>query len=404
MDIVFAQMVRWLLPLVEVALALPVIYLCALSVGALTHTLRRRTIAKEEGLHHRFAILIPAHNESAVITKLLDSLLSLEYPATYYSIHVVADNCTDDTALLARRYTGVAVYERTECNHRGKGYALNWLFAQLGRLQASYDAYVIFDADSVVDPRFLVALNSAILAGARALQGRYTVLNPTDSTTTALRWIALALKNHVRQMGRFALGASATLTGNGMCFLKDVLDGNPWQAFSITEDDEYYLTLVRNGERIWYIPDAVVQAVMPQTFADMRSQEIRWSGATLRAKVQTMLGLVALGIRNTDFVRFEAAIEWLLPPLSFLVGWCVLVLAASVFVGSWLGLYFGLVLAAGISCYVATAFYLLRPPRAIYWALIQAPRFMLWKMWVLFVVRPLERHAGEWIRTNRGTQ
>src|SRR5205085_8146950 len=112
-----------------------------------------------------------------------------------------------------------------------------------------------------------------------ALQGCYTVLNPTESPSTALRWIALSLNCHVRPLGRSSLGGSSTLTGNGMCFTRALLMRCPWQAFSLTEDYEYYLTLVEHGERVRYVPDAVVRATMPTTFSQMRTQDVRWESA-----------------------------------------------------------------------------------------------------------------------------
>ena len=156
---------------------------------------------------------------------------------------------------------------------------MKWLLQQLKQDQLKYDAYVIIDADSVVETTFLLAMNKELIQGGKALQGYYTVLNVTGSPSTALRWIALSLMNYVRPLGRDAFGASSTLMGNGMCFSHDLLEQYPWQAFSVTEDYQYYLTLVEHSERIRYVPDAIVRSVMPTTFAQMRTQDIRWESS-----------------------------------------------------------------------------------------------------------------------------
>jgi cellulose synthase/poly-beta-1,6-N-acetylglucosamine synthase-like glycosyltransferase len=99
--------------------------------------------------------------------------------------------------------------------------------------------------------------------GVQALQACYTVLNITESSSTALCWVALTLMNHVRPLGRNGLWGSSTLNGNGMCLTHDLLQRHPWQAFSLAEDYEYYLTLIEHGERVRYVPEAVVRSQMP---------------------------------------------------------------------------------------------------------------------------------------------
>ena len=397
------QILSWLILGVVGLLALPVLYLCIVSIAATLDTKRRKqkTVAYPPP-RAKFAILIPAHDELAVLGTLLDNLAGLHYPKNLYSVHVVADNCTDTTADLARSRTGVNVHERFDKDKRGKGYALNWLLGQLKNARLKFDAYVILDADSVVDPSFLLAMNRELLQGARALQGRYTVLNATESPSAALRWIALSLMNHVRQLGRNGIGGSSALAGNGMCFSYDLLEEHPWRAFSLIEDYEYYLELVEHGERIVYVPDAVVSAIMPTTLAQMQTQEIRWSGSGASQPVrQTVWMLFRSGARNADFVRLEAIAEILTPPLSFLLTWCLLALIGSLLLGSLAGAYISLILTAGVFYYIGTGIYLLRPPRKVYMALLHAPRFVLWKLWVLLVLKRRKKNTGEWIRTSR---
>src|SRR5262249_35179285 len=124
----------------------------------------------------RFAVLVPAHDEELLIRRVVGSVQAIDYPPELYTLHVIADNCTDRTAELARGM-GAVVHERHDLEHRGKGYALRWLFGQLLADPASGDAFVIVDADSLVNRGFLRALDRRLRAGAVAIQAYDTVLN-----------------------------------------------------------------------------------------------------------------------------------------------------------------------------------------------------------------------------------
>lgn len=422
------QLMRWFLFSAEVLIAAPILYLCILSIcaiwrcrGGVGYTCgqgsdtpveadsscpspiyRPLRVYKQSEKRPSFAILLPAHNEEIMLCTLLQSLSQLTYPKDCYTVCVVADNCTDSTAELARAAGRVRVYERFNQSERGKGYALNWLLQRLEEDELVYDAYLVLDADSIVVPTFLQSMERELAKGAQALQACNTVLNTSDSPSTALRWVALTLINHVRPLGRNALGASSTLTGNGMCLSRALLTRYPWRAFSVAEDYQYYLMLIEQGERVYYVPDAVVRSHMPTTFAQMRTQDLRWEGSdTAQTKWHSVLRLLRVGIRCHDFVRIEAVVELLTPPLSFLVGSSLLTCAAALLLGSLPSLLLSLILISGLTCYISTALYLLRPPHSVYRAFLHAPGFMIWKLWVYLVLSRSKKHAGQWIRTSR---
>ncbi len=408
------QILTWLFISAEILLALPILYLCVLSVAAVFSERRRkavqassiRSMAATPASHADFAILVPAYNEEIVIRTLLESLSALNYLPDRYTVYVVADNCNDRTAALAREYdcehNRVHVYERVDLVQRGKGYALNWLLQKLAEDKLQHDAYIILDADSVVEPTFLLSMNRELLRGGQALQACNTVLNVTESPGTALRWIALTLVNHVRSLGRTRLGGSSTLNGNGMCLSHALLSRYPWQAFGQAEDYQYYLTIVEHGERVIYVPDAVVRSQMPATFAQMRTQDIRWeSSSGNQSTWHAVATLLKAGLKHRDFVRIEAVAELLTLPLSLLVSWCLLTFVFSFFIWHWLGLLISTLLVGGLLFYIGTAFYLLRPPQAVYKALLHAPGFVMWKLWVYFVLKRSRKHANEWVRTSR---
>jgi len=404
------QTLRWLLLAVEIALAVPVAYLVVVTTAALlaAHRPARMPHAAEPlagvapARLPRIAVLVPAHDEELLIGRLLESLARLTYPRARRDVYVVADNCADRTAEIVRATGWANVYERHDTARRGKGYALQDLLRHLEAAGNIYDAYVIVDADAVVDVRYLDHLAAAILRGARALQGQNTVLNTLDAPSTVLRWLALTLMNHVRPLGRNGLGASATLTGNGMCLTRDLLLAHPWQAHGATEDYQYYLTLVMAGERVRYVPEAVVRSEMPITFAQMRTQDVRWeSRAPEQRRAGAAWALLAGALRHRDPVRLDALLELIVPPLSPLVAAVLACAVAGALLRAPLTFAGGALLCASVAYYVGSALYLLRPPPAAYRALLHAPRFIAWKLWVLLALRRKHSRSGAWVRTTR---
>ena len=216
----------------------------------------------------------------------LESLAAQDFPAERREVVVIADNCSDATAALARAH-GAVVMERVNQDERGKGYALQWALEQLLARPRPADAFVIVDADTCAAPDFLEKMAARLAAqtdarGFCALQGRYGVLNAGDGWRAALMAAAFDLFNHVKPLGRDRLGLGVGLKGNGMAFTRALLQAAPWRGDSVTEDIDYALDLVRrHGVRVGYAPEAVVRAQMPTTAGQAATQRARWrAGAT----------------------------------------------------------------------------------------------------------------------------
>jgi len=398
-------LLRWVVLAAELALALPIIYLSAITIAALATDMRRRrrmSVARSLPTPTpTFAFLVPAHNEETLLGTLLASLTRQEYPHDRYAVCVVADNCSDDTATVART-AGAQVFERRDTTRRGKGYALSWILAQLDARGMCYDAYVVIDADSVVAPDFLRAMAAELARGARACQANNTVLNTLEAPSAALRWLAMTLMNHVRPLGRNGIGGSSNLSGNGMCLSRGLLERYPWRAFGLVEDYQYYLDIVAHGERVRYVPEAVVRSHMPTSFRQMRTQDVRWeSGSPEASPARVALRLLRAGLRTRSVTPIDAAAELLVPPLSTLLAALLATLAAVAVIGAPIERGLALGLVAGFSLYIGSAFWMLRPGRAIYRALLYAPGYMAWKLWVQLVLRRSKRHTAEWVRTTR---
>jgi hypothetical protein len=187
-----------------------------------------------------------------------------------------------------------------------------------------------------------------------------------------------------------------------MCLTHALLDRQPWRAHGVAEDYEYYLELVLQGERVRYVPEAVVRSHMPTSFAQLQTQDIRWESGTPGISPWNIAWrLLWHGLRARDLVRLEAVAELMTPPLSSLMAASTLTLAAALLLHSPGAIVFGMILLGAIAAYCASALYLLRPPRAMYRMLAYAPLYVARKLWVRLVLRRRRAYAGQWVRTAR---
>jgi 1,2-diacylglycerol 3-beta-glucosyltransferase len=386
--------------IVEAGLAVISLYLLVLAAASL---FARRKRCEELTRHHRFAIMIPAHNEELLLGSLIHSLKRVAYPVELYDIHVVADNCSDTTADVAR---GLAanVHERFDLARPGKGHALNWLAGRLlahSDAKGQYDAFVVLDADSVVSPNFLAEMNFELCAGSQLVQGLNDISNPVESWTTSLRYIAFCLICYLRPLGRSALGLSAGLRGNGMCLTRAVVERFRWDPSSPAEDHEFHMRLLQAGLTVAFAPAAHVYSQMPSSLHAARSQNIRWERGKIEVMSRYSPRLLAQGIRTGNWSMIDGALEPLVPPFSLAFGLAFGLLGASLLLG-WLP-------AIGLGLFIvgAQVLYTLRglaimPVRSarLYLALAYAPWFIAWKTGV-YVAVAFGAGKGQWVRTAR---
>lgn len=395
-----AMLATAVLTLAWAPLACAVGYLLLLTVAA-----ARRSdplpAARDERI---FRIIVPAHDEELVLAPVLRRLLALDYPRSRFEVVVVADNCTDRTAEVARS-CGARVFERSDPTARGKGHALAHAFAALKH--EVFDAYVVLDADTLAGPQLLQVFNRYISAGKRVIQAHYDVHDPFSNRRTALMYVALRIFHYVRPLGRRALGCSATLTGNGMCFRKDVIDRQPWNAFSITEDLEYTSQLIHQGERIAFAPEAPIWAQMPTTRSQASSQRQRWEGGRFQLARRDGLRSLLLGLRRRDLRLIDWAMDLLIPPLAALVlatgagtslaiGAALLLTTPMLIAVMWAWIN----LIGAVAVFVVAALIVGRVPRPAYVALLHAPGYVLWKLW-MYLVMATRRAPRTWVRTER---
>lgn len=385
----------------------------------------QKMVQRETSRFH-FLILVPAHDEERLLPDLLANLKKLDYPKDLFRVHVVADNCTDQTVKVVQQ-TYAQVHIRTDRQHLGKGYALNWLMEQLKQAGEPYDAIVFLDADSIVSPNFLQVMSAHLEHGDRAIQAHYAVRNPEESWTGSLRYAALAVLHFLRPQGRMALGTSAGLKGNGMVFSADLIDHYTWSS-SLVEDIELHMALLLDGERVIFAPEAIVWGEMPDKLSSSASQHMRWEQGKkqmARNYVPKLLfearkELLA-GRSKRSLVLWDAAMEFLQPPFSILamVSLANLMTSLALFIferTTFVSVFYkspsgltalNVLLAAGIlfgqAVYLFAGLRAVSAPKQVYLNLLNAPRLMIWKSWQMFLVL-MRQGNNPWIRTKRNKE
>lgn len=350
----------------------------------------------------RVVVLVPAHDEAALIARCVRSLRTQTYPADLYDVVVIADNCTDDTAAIARS-AGAEVLVRNQPDERGKGRALHWAMNQLMARTPGPDAIVVVDADSVAVPEFLATLVRPFEGGAAAVQGE-SLLSEEGSPGAALRAAAFLLVNRARPAGRAVLGLPSHLAGNGMLFSRELLRAHPLDAFTSAEDVEYTIKLRLAGVRPVFAGGATVHSPAAPTAEAAAHQQLRWEGGKLHVARTQLPRLVVEALRRRQPSLLEAAFELAMPPLGLLT--------AAAIVGTVIGRLlvwahvipgWSLVpwLAAGgaIPLYVVIGLAAARAPASSYRALAGAPLFVLTK--IVRAYRLFGFRADTWVRTER---
>jgi cellulose synthase/poly-beta-1,6-N-acetylglucosamine synthase-like glycosyltransferase len=397
-------MSHWLIEFVGVALILltfpGTVELALLTFAALLPGNKgqvERSEEPEEGQERikRLAVVIPAHNEAATITRCLHSLAQCEQPQVPVetSIIVVADNCSDATAELASRL-GARVIERRDSERRGKGFALQFAFGKL--LEEGFDAVVVIDADSVVEPNLLKEVVGLLNRGADGVQVCYLPLNTDNSARARLRNVALSAFNVLRPLGHSRLGLSCGILGNGFALNRATLQAVAYSAYSIVEDLEYHIRLVQAGFKMEFAERTTVRAEMPTGGEAARTQRLRWEGGRLRMIAQNVPALAREAFRGNPRL-LEPLLELLLAPLAIhvllLVCTAVIPFApARIYAASALALVAG---HASLGIIIAGGSF------SDFVAILAVPGYLAWKVALLPATLRSARPGTEWIKTER---
>lgn len=268
---------------------------------------------------NKFALLIAAHDEEVVIGSLIESMLQIDYPKELYDVFVIADNCTDNTAQISREY-GVNVCERFSKDKRGKGYALEWMFEKLFKMDNKYDAVAIFDADNLVHKNFLREMNSKMQEGYKVVQGYIDSKNPSDSWIASSYSIAFWTQNRMFQLARENVGFSNQIGGTGFVVETETLKELGWGATCLTEDLEFTCKLVLNGEKVGWAHDAIIYDEKPLKLGQSWTQRRRWMQGFSDVASRYFFKLLKKSIVERKFYIFDCALYVLQPFVTLLLG------------------------------------------------------------------------------------
>jgi len=348
----------------------------------------------------RFDIIVPAHNEAAVICTTIASLRRIDWPADRFRILVIADNCSDDTAALART-AGASVLERFDHTLRGKGYALRAGFEH-SRNEAWADAVAVVDADAEVSGNLLEACAARLEHGAHAVQVHYGVLNPWGSWRTRLLTVAMAAYHVVRSRARERQRVSCGIRGNGWCVTHRLLDAVKYDAFSLAEDIEYGIALGLAGYRVHYAGEADASQDMSASTQAAGKQRQRWERGRFELIRSCTWPLLRAAWQRRSAVCLDLALDLLVLPISYVALGVVALLLVALLASWWSLAFIGWVWLS-LACVLVLAAYVLRG-----WQLsgtgmrglldlLGAPLFVIWKL-LLMLSR---QRSTEWVRTER---
>lgn len=297
-----------------VIVAIPAAMFC-LEVLLAIITRPRNILSGDMAATPRFAVLIPAHNEQAVIKRTLETLLPT-IPAGC-KVVVVADNCADNTAAIARE-CGAKALERFNTSHRGKGFALDFGLAYLADSQP--DVVVFLDADCRVDEHTAVRLAQAAHQTGCPVQGlNLCDPDPRGGTLQAVSGLAFRFKNLVRPLGLTKLAGMTHLTGTGMALPWALVNRAQVASSNVVEDMQLGLDLAVSGYRTKFLPTAGVNSPLPMQQAAAKTQRTRWEHGHLRTLLTQVPRLFVRALTTRRFDLFLLAIDLAIPPLSLLV-------------------------------------------------------------------------------------
>lgn len=293
---------------------------------------KRKIIRAKSDRKNKFAIVIPARNESLVIGNLIQSLNSQNYSKEKYDIFVLPNNCTDNTEEVAKHYNAQIINCKKEII-KSKGDVLRYAFNYLEN--RDYDAYIVFDADNIVHPDFINEMNKYLCLGYRVAQGYRDSKNPSDTWISSSHSMHYIIQNFFMNKSRMNINKSCFINGTGFMVSKELLNEYGYDSLTITEDIELTVKCGFNNERIAFVENAITYDEQPTEFWVSWKQRKRWSIGTLQCLKQYYKEIFNDIFKNKNFASIDS-IMFLTAPILQLLGTfnCVLQIITSVVTGA----------------------------------------------------------------------
>jgi cellulose synthase/poly-beta-1,6-N-acetylglucosamine synthase-like glycosyltransferase len=348
-------------------------------------------------------VLIPAHNEEVCIAETLRSVKGQLREGD--GILVVADNCEDRTAAIARD-AGAEVIERFDVDHRGKGYALSFGVDHLKGLERAPKVAIIIDADCTAGAGAIEALAAQTIATGRPVQAIYLLDQPAGESTSQniFSGMAFQIRNGVRPGGSSRLGLPCLLTGSGMAFPWEILRVAKLGSDNLVEDMQLGVDLAIAGWPASLCEEARIFGRLPLDTHAAKTQRTRWEHGQIATSLSQVPRLVWAGIRTAKIAPLALAMDLSVPPLSLLA----LLIMGTILASSALVLFAGgswratdILLGGTILLFVCLAIGSTRFGRVTMTpaSLLKLPTYILWKLPIY--VGFIWHRQTEWIRTSR---
>ncbi|MCA9071913.1 MAG: glycosyltransferase family 2 protein [Planctomycetaceae bacterium] len=277
-------------------------------------------------------VVIPAHNEAAVISDTLSHLKRTLNGNT--SVLVIADNCDDDTARIALD-EGCHVLERSNKVQRGKGFALQFACEYLTKTH-SPSVVVILDADCEVGRETITQISSLAFQTNRPVQGLNLSTSPhSTSKLSTLSELGFRFKNLVRPSGLLRIGMPCHLMGTGIAIPWSALANPQTLSDDLAEDMQLGVDLAVAGYPTYFYPDVEVSSQLPQNQSGFMTQRTRWEQGHLQTSLKQIPILIRQSIRQRRIDLLMLALDLTIPPFSLLmISWaCVLFLSLLGWIG-----------------------------------------------------------------------
>lgn len=302
-------------------------------IVALVGEKKKEHFVEEASKMHKFAFIVAARNESSVIANLIKSIRRQNYPADLIDIIIIADNCTDNTAEIARK-NGAIVFERFNHMLVGKGYALDYAFNrienEMGGVE-SYDGYFIFDADNIIDRNYVREMNKVFDKGYRVITSYRNSKNYDTNWLTAGYGLWFLREAKFLNNPRMMMNTNCAVSGTGFLMSSAIVKANGgWKYHLLTEDIEFSIVSAIKGERIGYCEKAILYDEQPTTFKQSWNQRLRWSKGFYQVMFKYAGQLISTMFNKKE--RFTSCYDMLMTiaPATLLTITCIFVNLAGI--------------------------------------------------------------------------
>ncbi len=272
---------------------------------------------------YKYAVLIPARNEEIVIPHLISSIKGQTYPTELIDIFVIADNCTDNTAKVAMDAGAFRVIERFNKEQVGKGYALDYALNIIKNdyPDNEYQGYFVFDADNLLDERYIEEMNKTFSNGNRIITSYRNTKNYGTSWISAGCSLWYLRESKYLNYPRMLLDTSCAISGTGFLVHREILEKlGGWKFFLLTEDIEFSIHNVLDGEKIAYCGTAVLYDEQPVKFSQSWRQRMRWTKGSMQVTQKYFFKMVSALFKGKGFAFFDLTATTMLPVILTVAG------------------------------------------------------------------------------------